>query len=227
MAEMCIAFEKEEDLFKVFRLMGECFSDGCFAMKDLIKDEQRKIFDCLIASTAANLDLQIRRIFARVIPLVESMLTLGMTPPPRFVTVADEHFHVKLLDEFMRRPVRFNNVRSLLETAKRRNIKWRKDALEPKIRTIIELLVRDVRQSPSDISMWRNLAAAVSAAKYLPFVVNFYTTQNHCYVLLREQYSEITAAVDRGNVDAIKMKKVLRMLGALLSIKYPGPGNAE
>ena len=227
MAEMRTAFEKEDDLFKVFRLMDECFSDGCFALKDLIKDEQRRIFDSLIASTSANLDLQVRRIFARVIPLLESMLSLGMTPPPRFEIVADEHFHVQLLDEFQRRPVRFNNVRSLLETARRRNIEWRKDALEPEIRAIIELLALDAQQSPTDITVWRNLAAAVSSAKYLPFVVNFYETQNHCYTLLREQYSKITVAAEKGNADAAKLKKVLRMLGALLSIKLPGQGNAD
>jgi len=198
--------------------MGECFSDGSFAMKDLIKDEQRKIFDCMIAAAAATLDLQVRRMFARIIPLVESMRNLGITPPPRFATLADEHFHVQLLDEFHRHPVRFNNVRSVLETAKRRNIKWREDALEPEIRSTIELLAYEARQSPADITAWRNLIAAVSAAKYLPFAVNFYETQNHCYALLREHYSEIITDAEKGHADAMKLKKILRMLGSLLSI---------
>jgi hypothetical protein len=222
MAEMRTAFEKEEDLFKVFRLMDECFSDGCFALKDLIKDEQRKILDCLTAATSTNLDSQVRRIFARVAPLVESMLNLGMTPPPRFTIVADDYLHSQLLDEFMRHPVRFDNVRSLLETAKIRNIKWRKNALEPEIRAIIKSLVCDTQRAPADITMWRNLSAAVSAAKFLPFIVDFYEAQNYCYELLRDQYPEIKAAADKGNADAASLKKELRMLGALLSIKYPG-----
>jgi hypothetical protein len=169
MAEMRTAFEKEEDLFKVFRLMDECFGDGCFALNDLIKDEQRKILDCMIATTTANLDSQVRRIFASVAPLVESMLNLDMTPPPRFAIIADDHLHSQLLDEFMRHPVVFDNVRSLLETAKNRKIQWRKNALEPEIRAIIKSLACTARRSPTDITAWRNLSAAVSAAKYLPF----------------------------------------------------------
>jgi hypothetical protein len=217
-AEMRDAFEKEDDMFKVFRLMNECFSDGCFALKDLVKDEQRKIFDCQIASTTANLELQVRRIFARVTPLLESMLSLGMTPPPRFLTVNAEHFHTQLRDEFLRRPVRPDSVRLLLEAAKRRKVQWRLDTLEPVIRTIIESLAREARQSPLDITARKNLAAAVSAAKYLPFAVDLYGAQNHCYVLLREHYPEIKAAADKGNADAVSLRDEFRILGALLSI---------
>ena len=219
MTEVRDAFEKEEDMFKVFRLMEECFADGCFALKDLIEDEQRKIMECLLASAATDLDAHAWRMFARVTPLVESMLDLGMTPPQRFAAIADEHFHSQLLEEFMRRPVRPDSVRSLLETAMRRKIQWRQNALEHEIREIIESLAREARQSPTDAPARRNLAAAVIAARTLPFAVNFYETQNICYAFLQKQYAEMKTAADKGNDDAVNLLEELRALGDLLSIK--------
>ena len=218
-AEIRAAFEKEEDMFKVFRLMEECFNDGCFAMKDLIEDEQRKILERLLESAAGDIDAHARRMFARVTPLVESMLELGMTPPARFAAIADEHIQSQLLEEFLRHPVRPDSVQSLLETARRKNIQWRRNALEPEIRTTIELLARKARQSPADATARREFAAAVTAAKLLPFAVDLYEPQNHCYALLRSQYPEIKAAADKGSAAAARLAEEFRTLGALLSIK--------
>ena len=159
--------------------------------------------------------------FARVTPLVESMLDIGMTPPTRFVAIADEHTHSQLLDEFMRHPVRPDSVQSLLETAKRRNVQWRQNALEHEIRTIIESLARKAQHSPDNAMALRDLAAAVSAAKSLPFGVDFYETQNHCYALLRDKYPEIKAAADKGNAGAASLSEEFKALGELLSIKMP------
>ena len=219
MAEMIAAFEKEEDMLKVFRLMDECYGDACFALKDLIKDEQLKFFECLIASATASLNAQTRHIFARIAPLMESMLNLGMTPPPRFLIVDNERFHSQLLNECMRRPVRPGNVLSLLETAKRRNIQWRQDALEPEIRAIIESLALQVCRSPTDVTARRNLTAALIATKYLPFTVDLHNAQNHCYALLRSQYPEIMAAVGTGNAEAESLYAEFQALGEMLSIK--------
>jgi hypothetical protein len=219
MAEMRAAFEKEDDMFKVFRLMDECFSDGCFALKDLINDEQRNFLDSQIASTATNLDLRFRQIFDSVAPLMESMLNLGITPPPRFTAVADEHFHSQLLDEFMRRPIRPDNVQSLLETAKRRKIHWRQDALEPIIRKIIESLAIQAWKSPADINARRNLTAAVISAKCLPFAVDFHETQNHCYALLRNQCPDVKSTAHKGNADARSPWDEFQALGKMLFIK--------
>ena len=218
-AEIRTAFEKEEDLFKVFRLMEECFNDGCFELKDLIEDERRKIFECLLASTVADLDAHAWQMFARVTPLVESMLDISMTPPTRFSAIADEHIHSQLLDEFLRRPVQADGVRLLLEMAARRNIQWRRNMLEPEIRTIIESLARKARQSPNDTTARRDFSAAVTAAKSLPFAVDLYETQNHCFALLRSQYPEIKAAADKGAPDAVNLREEFRALGALLNIK--------
>jgi len=217
--EMRAAFEKEEDIFKVFRIMEECFSDGCYELKDLIEDERRKIFECLLASTVAEIDVHAWKMFARVTPLVESMLDIGMTPPTRFMTIADEHIHAQLLDEFMRRPVCIDSVRALLETAHRRNIQWRRNMLEPEIRSIITSLARKAQQFPDDATARHDLTAAVIAAKTLPFAVNFYETQNHCYALLRSRYPETKIADDIGNPDAAILREEFNKLGALLSIK--------
>jgi hypothetical protein len=107
----------------------------------------------------------------------------------------------------------------LLETAAHRNIHWRQNALEPEIRTTIESLASKARQSPADTTAWRDLIAAVSAAKLMPFEVGFYKTQNHCYALLRSQYPETKAAADKGGAAAAKLLDEFRALGALLSIK--------
>jgi len=221
MVELRAAFEQEENMFKVFRLMEECFGDCCFELKDLIEDERRKVFECLLAAAAADLDAHAWRMFARVTPLVESMLSLGMTPPQRFAAIADEHIHSLLLEEFMRRPLRPDNVRSLLQTAKLRNINWRQNALEPEIRTIIESLARKARQSPTDTTARHDLTAAVIAANTLPFAVDYYETQNHCYALLRDQYPEIKDAAEKGDTAAVKLGEEFQALGALLSIKMP------
>ena len=221
MAEIRAAFEKEEDMFKVFRLIEECFCDGCFAMKDLIEDERRKIIECILASASVDLDAHAARMFARITPLVESMLELDMTPPVRFTAIANEHIHSQLLEEFQRRPVRPDSVLSLLETARRRKIQWRQIALEPEIRATIESLARKALQSPTDTTARRDLASAVIAARSLPFVVDFYETQNHCYELLRGQYSDLKAAADKGNKVDVNLVEEFRALGALLSIKIP------
>jgi alpha-amylase/alpha-mannosidase (GH57 family) len=219
MAGIRAAFEKEDDMFKTFRLMEEYFKDGCFALKDLIKDERRKINLSILASASADLDAHAWRMFARVTPLVESMLELGMIPPQRFAAIADEHVHSQLLEEFLRHPVRLDSVQSLLDMAERRNINWRRSALEPEIREIIESLARKARQSPGDTTALRDLTAAVKAAKLLPLDVNFYETQNQCYTLLRGHYPETKAAAEKSNADAANLMKEYRTLGKLLSIK--------
>ena len=218
-AEIHAAFEKEEDLFKVFRLMDECFGDGCFTLKELIEDEQQKVFDYLAEAAAADFDEQVRRIFARVSPLAESMPNLGIKQQARFAAVADEHLHLRLLDEFLRRPIQPDNVQLLLETAERRNTQWRQTALEPEIRAIIESLAREAHRSPADAVARRNLTDAVQAAKFLPFAVNFYETQNRCYALIRNQYPAINAAVDEGSRDAANQCEEFRTLASLLGIR--------
>ena len=220
-AEIRAAFEREGDIFKIFRLMEECFTDGSFVLKNLIKDEQREIFERLLKSAAADIDAHTWRMYDRFMPLAVSMLDLGMTPPRRFTDIADEYIHIQLLNEFLRNPVQVDSVQSLMETAERRHIQWRPNAVEPEIRAIIESLARNARQTPEDTAARHYLIAAVSVAKSLPFAVNFHETQNHCYALLWEQYPKTKAAADKGNADAVNRSKEFRMLGTLLSINMP------
>ena len=219
MTELNNAFEKEKDPSKVFRLMDECFHDGSFELRNLIEDERLKIFECIFASATADIDAHTRQIFANITPLMESMPDLDMTPPPRFEAIADEHFHAQLLDEFLRRPVIPDNVRSLLEKAERLNIQWRRNMLEPEIRKLVESLAREAQQAPNDTTARQNLIAAINAEKLLPFALNFYETQNSCYVLLRSQYPQIKAAADKGDPEAVKVREELRTISELLSIK--------
>ncbi|MDR0310619.1 MAG: DUF3536 domain-containing protein [Acidobacteriota bacterium] len=218
-AEMRGVFEKEQDMTRVFRLMEECFRDGCFELANLIEDERLEIFERIFMAAVTDFRAHARQMFARITPVVELMPGLDMKPMPRFEAIANEHFHFQLLDDFLRRPVLPDAVRSLLKTAECLNIKWQENRLEPEIRSIIETLAREALQSPADTAARHNLTTALRAEKILPFAVNFYETQNHCYALLRNQYPEIKAAADKGDPDAVNSIEELKTLGTLLSIK--------
>jgi Domain of unknown function (DUF3536)/Glycosyl hydrolase family 57 len=208
---------KHADFAEVIRLMDREFGESNYSVRSLFRDEQRRVLDVILTSTLGEAEHLYRQIYEHRAPMMRFITSLNMPLPKAFYAAAEF-----VLNGYLRRAledeVDFARVESLLETAKLEGVALDTPTLEFAYRQNLERLAERLKADPSEVSL-RQLDAAASLIKTLPFVADLWKVQNTYFALLKSAYADARARRERGDEGAKAWVECFKALGRKLGVK--------
>jgi hypothetical protein len=179
------------DTTGALRVLTEAFSSNSFSLRDLFRDEQRKIVDMILNDSLASAAAAYRTIYENHAPLIRFLNEMGIPVPPAFESAAEIALNSQLKHAFEKSDPDLDSIQGYLKEATANKIALDVPGLEYTIRKRLEreseLFASDPR-NPEPVQKLRKLLEFVGS---LPFPVALWEVQNICYGPLIKNISEL------------------------------------
>ncbi len=207
------------DLPETFRIIERGFEGKTYSLKQLFRDQQRKILDQILGATLRETEAVYRQIYERNIPLMRFLSDLGIPFPGAFQTAAGFALNSHLRQAMSDPEMDYDRIRALLEEARLAKTALDAATLEFTLRRSIETIAGVVKFDPDNLEAVARLDNAVGLARTLPFAVSLWIPQNICYEVWHELGPGFVDRAGKGEEDAQSWLEHMRSLGQGLRIR--------
>jgi alpha-amylase/alpha-mannosidase (GH57 family) len=210
----------------VFRLFDRLFGSAQYSLRNLFRDEQRKILHLILAGALADTESMYAEVFENHAPLLR-FLTMLHTPIPRSLQVAaDLALNGKLRSAFEAESLDIDHIHGLLEQVSSAGIVLETESLEFSLRRGIERMAGNFYADPLSLSKLDAFLKAVTLARSLPFAVDLWKAQNIYYEMLATAFPNVNRSSDPSTDTDIIWRNNFHELGRQLSISLPPSENS-
>ena len=216
-----IAAFSQADLPEAVRLMDRTFGAETYSLKDLFRDEQRKVVDEILKSTLREAESAYRQLYDNHAPLLRFLVSCQIPLPREMRTTAEYAINSLLRSCFASDELDFDRTNNLLEEARIADVKLDTTTLEFTLRRTVERLSDRFFAAPLDIPLLVKFDDAITGARQLPFPLVLWSIQNKCYEILQNRYPDIMKQAGSGDETARTWVAHFRHLGEQLSLKVP------
>ena len=199
------------DFPQVIRIIDRHFGSATYSLKSLFRDEQRKIVNQIMKATLPEAEAAFSQIYEQHAPLMRFLANLGTPLPKLLAAAAAFALNGELRRAFGAEELDLARIRGLLEEADAGHVPWDATTLEYTLRTALEHQARQLAADPANMPLLQKLGEAVALARSLPFEVNLWTVQNHCYEILQKNYPDVTDPEWRSHFTALCENLLVRV----------------
>jgi len=218
--EILGAFESG-DFLDIVRLMDMHFGMHNYSLRDLFRDEQRKILDTVIQSTLDEFEASYRRMYGNSRILMSFLRETEVPVPHAFYTAAEFTINLDIRKALTGSPLDVGRVRQIIGDIERWNVALEKVDLEFAARQRVEKMMRDLLENPSDSACLEDILELVELLESLPLELNLWETQNIFYKIAKCCYGKIAGEAAAGNPDAARWVEAFSRLGGKLTFNVP------
>ncbi len=212
------------DLPEIIRQLDAGFGKNIFSLKQLFRDEQRRILDMILSSTLGDTEALLRQSYERNLPLMRFLDDLATPLPGVLHAIAEFVINSEMGRAARAEKLDLARVGQLLETATREKVDLNSQALEFAFRRRLEELAREFGEQPEDPSMLEKLAAAVDFLGHLPFPLELWEVQNIVYEVLQRVYPVELARAGGGEPEARAWLERFVRVAELVGVGVPAAG---
>ena len=214
------AFE-QADTAEVIRLLDQAYGKNTFSLRQLFRDEQRKITSLILNESLNSAAAVYRTVFEGQAPLIRFLNGLDV-PVPNALKAAAEIALNNQLEQYLERPdLDVDSIQSLLREAAASKITLDSTTLEYKVRKRLEKDAADFAANPSDLSLAERVSKLLDLIPSLPFPVVLWEAQNVCYRPLVTAFEQNGWHSPGADPAAIKRHDDLSRLAEQLRILLP------
>ena len=212
---------KGADFPEIIRAVDRNFGAEVYSLKLLFRDEQRKILDNILATTMSDIDAVYRQLYMQNAPLMGFLSDIGYPLTKSFHVAAELALNGELRRAFEAEPLDIEGIRGTLYEAEAAKVTLDGAGLGYTLRKTIQRMMQRLKEDPGNIDLLASLDAAVEMGNTLPFVVNFWKTQNLYWEMLQAAYPEYRVRAGQGDEGAGEWVRLFSALGAKLSVRLP------
>jgi alpha-amylase/alpha-mannosidase (GH57 family) len=213
--EIIAAFETGE-FIEIVRLMDMYFGTHSYSLRDLFRDEQRKILTLDISSTLEELETTYRSMYDNNNILMGFLKEVGMPIPPAFYTTAEFILNFDMQKAFSDDGIDAERIRQIIQDVQKWNIPLATEELEFAIRGKMAAFIDELLINPSNAPLLVEIRELMELLNALPVDVNLWHVQNVYYKLARTVYKDFLLRARTGEEDAEQWVTVFRDLGERL-----------
>ena len=206
-------------LAEVIRVMDRGFGEDTYSLKDLFKDEQRKVVGEVLKTTLKEAESAYRQLYGHHAPLLRFLVNTGIPLPREMQTTAGYALNSLLRNEFEGDDPDFDHIRNLMEEARIAEVKLDETTLEFTLRRTLERMSDRFAQSPFDMSYLKRFRNAIAGARALPFPLVLWSLQNKCYDVQQREYLRMRNHAAAGDEGAAVWTEGFAKLAELLSLE--------
>jgi alpha-amylase/alpha-mannosidase (GH57 family) len=172
-------------------MLTEAFSSNTFSLRDLFRDEQRKIVDMILNDSLASAAAAYRAIYENHAPLIRFLNEMGIPVPPAFASAAEIALNSQLKQTFEKSDPDLDGIQGYLKEATGTKITLDVPGLEYTIRKRLEREAELFASDPKNVQPVQKLRKLLEFVGSLPFPVALWEVQNICYGPLIKTISEL------------------------------------
>ena len=179
------------DLDGTIQQIDAGFQGRTYSLKDLLRDEQRKVMDQVVGSALKESESVYQRIYEEQAPLLQVLNEFRIPIPKQMKALAEA-----ALNSLARRAVEapelsLSSIQALLQECRVAGVLLDTAALEMTLRDNLEKSCQDFYGNPHDLQSLRKCREQVAAAKALPLPQVLWSIQNYSYEVLQTVYPEM------------------------------------
>jgi hypothetical protein len=182
--------------------MDEYFGKPNFSIRNLFRDEQRKILDIIQDESVNSVEAVSRQIYENNAPFLRFLRELGSPTPKVLMTIAEFILNIDLRKKIEEKELKLEMIETLLEEAKRIGVSLDTASLEMAVRRRIENTAEGFARQPTDLSLLNELEVALDLLQALPFQLNLREVQKVCHRILHSTFLEVEARAREGTKSA-------------------------
>ena len=204
------------DLAEIVRLMDRHFGMHNYSVRDLFRDEQRKILGLMTDKTLADLDLQYLKLYENSRSLMGILRDTGTPVSGRFFTTAEIALNLELRKSLAMEKVDLDGVGRILTEMKDWNVSLDIIDLEFLIRRKIERMMEEFRGNPENIDSLEELCMLLEFFAGIPVELNYWKVQNIWFEMAKTEYPRFFAYSHTGEESGVRWLEEFGKLGELL-----------
>ncbi|HXN54128.1 MAG TPA: DUF3536 domain-containing protein [Candidatus Acidoferrum sp.] len=207
------------DTTGALRVLTEAFPSHIFSLRNLFRDEQRKIVDIILNDSLASAAAAYRAIYENHAPLIRFLNEMGIPVPPAFESAAEIALNNQLKQAFEKSDPDLDSIQSYLKEAAINKIALDVPGLEYTIRRRLEREAELFAFEPTNLESVQRLRKLLEFVSSLPFPVVLWEVQNICYGPLIKTMDESRAQAQRKDSAVTNLLSELALLRENLRIK--------
>lgn len=212
--EISAAFERGA-FADIIRLMDKYFGMHNYSLRELFKDEQRKILNLIIGTTLEEFETSYRMMYENNSILMGFLKDTGMPVPRVFYTAAEFSLNHDLKKAFEEEQDAAK-IRGIINEIKRWNVPVDSLVLEFIVRHKIEKLMDELYKNIPDLSLLRKIEKKLHIVHLLPFEVNLWYAQNIYHKMAKTTYKNFLSMAKSDERDKACLVKEFTKIGRIL-----------
>ena len=216
--EMREAFERA-DFPAVIRLMDRDFGESNYSLKNLFRDEQRRVLDQILAATREDIRNAYRQITDRYAPLLRFLADIHAPAPPALRLAHEFMVNSELRRGFDCDVLDVKRIQALLREAEVRSVALDRETLAYAFKGHLDKLVDRWRGQPQDPEVTQQFAAATGLLQVLPFDVNLWRPQNVYFLVKAGAFPAVNERAAAGDEAARLWVAQFHTLGEQLGFR--------
>ncbi|HSB34564.1 MAG TPA: DUF3536 domain-containing protein, partial [Nitrospirota bacterium] len=209
------AFESG-DFADIVRLMDRHFGVNSYSIRDLFRDEQRKVLGLLIGSTLEEFESSYRRIYDDSRVLMGFLRETGMPLPKAFSAAAEFILNADLLTAFAGDSADLERLRQIVDEMKRWDASADPVNTEFAVRRQLERMMERVAGGAGNAGLLSELAETTRLLRSVPVDVVYWKVQNAYFRMAKTAYPSFVSLASSGNEAAQEWVESFRCLGEQL-----------
>jgi hypothetical protein len=171
----------QADTAEVIRLLDQTYGKEVFSLRQLFKDEQRKITSLIINDSINSAAAVYRTVFDSQAPLIRFLNGLDIPVPNALKSAAEIALNNQLQEVLDKPELDYDSIHGLLREAAASKISLDATTLEYKLRKRIESEATQFAANPSDVATAERMIKLLDLLPSLPFQVQLWEAQNRVY----------------------------------------------
>lgn len=185
--ELTKVFSKGE-FAETIRYLDRSFGTSTYSLKQLFRDEQRKIIDMIMETASSRAELLYRQFYEPHVPMMNFLSDIRVPLPRALQTAIEFVLNTSLKRELQQDDVDFVMVRNLMEYARQWNVNLDRVGLGHAYTGTLNREARQFAENPHDLEQLRKFREYGDLLKDLPFETNLWKPQNTYYESLQTIY---------------------------------------
>ncbi len=216
--EMQEAFE-HADFAELIRIMDRHFGPTHYTLKNLFRDEQRRVLNQIFTATRDEIHNTYRLLTDRHAPLMRFLADLRAPPIKPLWLATEVVINSELRKQFESEAPDLERVRGLLAESQAVQVPLDAEVLAYALKGHLERLSAQFDKSPEDLELLQRLVDAATLVRGVPFEVNLWQPQNAYFAMLTSLAPDLHRRADEGDEKAKVWTEKFRALGGQLGFE--------
>jgi hypothetical protein len=176
------------DIPATIHLIDRGFGGHTYSLKNLFRDEQRKVLQEILKPTLEANEATFRELYENQSALLHFMRDLNIPIPKAIRSTAELGLNGMLRGVLQADELNLDHIQSLLDDIRVADAPLDVEGLEMTLRRNLERSSWKFFENPTDLEGLRKFRQQVVAARSLPFPLVLWSMQNLCYAVLQKVY---------------------------------------
>jgi len=207
------------DFPEVIRLLDKHFGTSTYSIRNLFRDEQRKVLDSILESALSEIEAAYYQVYEHHYPPMRFLSELGNPIPKSFYSATEFILNSDLRKALSGDTLELERIGSLLDEAQTWKVELDTEGLSYLLQQTLERMMAKLVASPEDIAFLNELLAAAQMARSVPFPVDLWKVQNLYHEMLQSTYLKFQKRAKQGDEAAVQWLDQFVSLGQQLSIR--------